>query len=584
MTIRTPYQWLLLAAVVLGVYYPAIFGGYSPVDDLKILQWMNNLETYDFTDLFFLNGGYYYRPLTLSTFMLDQIMWGAEAVFMHVENLLLHLLNASLVFAIARGLCRRAKSLPPWLPLLGSLLFALHPLNAEAVCWISGRYDLLATSFVLFSLWLLVWALKRTSLWRQVPALLCALLGCLAKEPALFFFGGAVLMVFERYRRNCVSPSELARNVLPSLIFWSVGALAYLAFRYQALSGRDTGVHSLAVSVTNQAGVIDWLDQLRIVVKVSGFYLKKVFFPYPLNFSIVDISDYYLVAGVVFVLLCGWLLRQVWRAKPASVLSLTGILVWSSALLVVFGHMAWTPVAERYLYMSTAFLSLALISWLASLRPDKVLTPAFTVVFLLLVPNAALTVERALIWSDPVALAEDTVAKSPNFLPARKDLANYYLVLGQADKGRKLLESLAKEERSKGYLGDDLSLAWQLSKEGQLERAHEILLRVEQNPGKQLVKVLDRLLDLNRQRLTEVADDAAMVKIRQENIRLFVELRRYSDDPFIDYRLAKEYLALHDDENAEKFFERAYRLAPESSYYREPARKLAVQLRASKHD
>jgi hypothetical protein len=61
---------------------------------------------------------------------------------------------------------------------------------------------------------------------------------------------------------------------------------------------------------------------------------------------------------------------------------------------------------------------------------------------------------------------EDTVAKSPTFLPARKDLANYYLAQGEKARGQRLLESAAQSAGSANYAAADISLARQLAADG----------------------------------------------------------------------------------------------------------------------
>src|SRR5690242_10177233 len=74
---------------------------------------------------------------------------------MHLENVLFHLLNVLLLFAVARRYAPEQEGRPPLLALTAALLFALHPINAEAVNWISGRSDLIACFFVLLSAFLL---------------------------------------------------------------------------------------------------------------------------------------------------------------------------------------------------------------------------------------------------------------------------------------------------------------------------------------------------------------------------------------------------------------------------------------------
>ncbi|MDT8405410.1 hypothetical protein [Sulfuriflexus sp.] len=580
MTLRLPFQWLLLVLIVLGVFYPAIFGGLSPVDDVRLVNRLANLESLDFTRLFLRSGGYYYRPVVSSSFYLSQILWDASALIMHVENVLIHLLNSSLVFALARRLCRNATHLPNWLPLLIAVAFALHPITTEAVCWISGRFDLLATTFVLLSVCLLLWALSGTGTWRLLPAVAVALLGCLSKETALFFFGGAVFILYVHWRNTTGNPVAALRRMLPGCLLWCGAALAYLLFRQAALSGRDTGVKTVFKAAAEQQGVLDWLDQLRVVVKVSGFYVKKLFVPYPLNFAIIEISDLYLLVGFFVVLLCGWLLRRVWQGHLSAALFWGGLFTGSAALLVVFGRMAWTLLAERYLYMPAVFFVLGWCAWAGTCQNRRFIDVFQIATFCFVLVGAGLTVQRTLLWGDRIALLENTVTHSPKFVPARKDLANQYLAMGRIEEGKALLrEIMLTSVAGGGYVGDDLSLAKRLGAEGRLEEAHKILVTALEEPGKQFMALAEEIISLNHKRLGMGLPEEAKIAVLRENVRLLEQLRQRSKDPFLDYQLAKEYLSLGEMEKAQTLFESAYLRASETSHYREAARKLSERLR-----
>jgi tetratricopeptide (TPR) repeat protein len=365
------------------------------------------------------------------------------------------------------------------------------------------------------------------------------------------------------------------------MFLWSAGAITYLAIRSWGLSGRDTGVKTVLKSVGTTTGIVDWADQLRIAVKVSGFYFKKIFIPYPLNFAITEISHVYLLVGILFLIVCIWL---VWRADLSSAFFLGSILTCSAALLVVFGKMAWTPVAERYLYMPAAFFALGWTAWAAACKNPKYIDAFKALMICCVIVWAGMTIQRAKLWSDPVALTEDTVEKSPNFLAARKDLANYYLALGEKEKGQRLLESVRQMAGPVSFVAADVSMARQLIEDGQLDEAHRILSTTLKNPGKQLVKVINALLALNRERLAKAPDEMSKQNIHRENVTLFKTLKQRKSDPFIDYRLAKEYLALGELDQAHDLFDSVYRKAPTSAYYREPARKLAEKLMVERHD
>src|SRR6056297_3226097 len=102
MRVKVPFQVLFLLFVVLGLYYPGLFAGFSSTDDLKMVTWIENEPFASAWDLFRPGGGFYYRPLLLLTFFVDNQLWGMQPGFMHLENMLLHGTNAVMVFFIAR--------------------------------------------------------------------------------------------------------------------------------------------------------------------------------------------------------------------------------------------------------------------------------------------------------------------------------------------------------------------------------------------------------------------------------------------------------------------------------------------------
>jgi hypothetical protein len=145
---RAAWQIALVAAVTLAVYWRARAAGFVG-DDFMILHRLRGLE--DAADaLRFFRGEFfeYYRPLGFVSHALDWAAAGADPRRFHTTNVLLHAVNAVLVWLIARALAPRSLAAPA-----AALLFAVHPSNHEAVVWISARFDLLATGFALAATW-----------------------------------------------------------------------------------------------------------------------------------------------------------------------------------------------------------------------------------------------------------------------------------------------------------------------------------------------------------------------------------------------------------------------------------------------
>ncbi|MEK6584092.1 MAG: hypothetical protein AABY66_04460, partial [Nitrospirota bacterium] len=99
-----------------------------------------NLESFSHT------GSVAYRPVLSATFFLDYWFWQRLAFGYHLDNVVVHVLNAILVYFIFFLILK-----DPSLSLFGAVLFAVHPLKSEAVCAIGYRADLLAALFFLLA-------------------------------------------------------------------------------------------------------------------------------------------------------------------------------------------------------------------------------------------------------------------------------------------------------------------------------------------------------------------------------------------------------------------------------------------------
>jgi tetratricopeptide (TPR) repeat protein len=116
----------------------------------------------------------FYRPLITLSYELDLRLHGENPVGFHLTNLAFHLLNCALLYL----LCRRHGA-PQLLGAAAVLLWGLFPRLTESVTWISGRTDVLATTFCLLAL-----LLHRPTLGRRLLSALCIGLGLLCKEVA----------------------------------------------------------------------------------------------------------------------------------------------------------------------------------------------------------------------------------------------------------------------------------------------------------------------------------------------------------------------------------------------------------------
>jgi hypothetical protein len=125
-------------------------------------------------------GDGFFRPFGFVSFALDAKLWGINAGAWHASSLTMHSANSLLVLFVARRLGASALAAG-----FAGALFAVHGISPEASVWIAGRFDLLATFFLLSGLLLFTLAGVRLPL--HAAALACFALAAFSKESAFVF-------------------------------------------------------------------------------------------------------------------------------------------------------------------------------------------------------------------------------------------------------------------------------------------------------------------------------------------------------------------------------------------------------------
>jgi hypothetical protein len=144
-------RWIVpvtLAGSIFAVYAPALRSGFFWDDfdfarPITLGEWLFTFYgTWNWTGV----GNDYYRPLVVTLFQIDYLLYGLRPATFHLTNILLHTLNACLVWRILATWVR-----PRW-ALAGAAFFALHPMAATGLAWISERTDVLCTTFFLLAM------------------------------------------------------------------------------------------------------------------------------------------------------------------------------------------------------------------------------------------------------------------------------------------------------------------------------------------------------------------------------------------------------------------------------------------------
>ena len=571
-SIREGYLLLFLAFVTLGVYYPAILGDFCFVDDIEDINWALNNSSPQLKDILF-SANKYRRFLSQVLFYWFHDVFGAQAVHFHLANVLFHLLNGLLVYFLVKQLLHEDGG-TLWPGLLAASFFLLHPNNVEAVAWIAGRNATIATLFVLFALNCHIRAQKDLKDWRLWVAGLFYFFSVLTYEIglALLFF----IVLLDLHERSEGGILQAAHNSYRAWLPYSVGILYFILpnlFAFFVGSGKESQLY-LAV-----AGVVHAPSHKVLLNPIIGlgFYLKKMFFPWPLSFHIARVvkTPYFLV-GLAFLVLLGYGIKKRRWEVLWGLGFLCGLL---PVLYLTVRPFSWTPLAERYSYLASVFFAifvglfyakhvcqrrLSLHSW------AKVLP--FVVVFVFGVGSA----KRTPVWQSSEALLTDAYQKSNG---GGWVGVTYGVMLLSQHREAEAEEYLQKALENGPVYRAAFGLGMLEESRGNYEKAEEYYLKAawpsfkvhewKRNLTPDVYKALARL------HLSWATKDKEKIDYHYErSVHFFGRAYEFSDkDPMIRYNLCKVYLKQGDLERARDCFRQVWEEVPDT-YYGKAAGKL----------
>lgn len=171
----------VLALTTLAVFWPVSGHEFLNYDDPRYVTKNEHVQgglarenvIWAFTAMY---GSGNWHPVTWLSHMLDCQLFGVNAGRHHLVNLLFHLANTLLLFAVLRRMTGAF-----WRCALVAGLFALHPLHVESVAWVAERKDVLSTFFWILTVWAYVRYAERGRLGRYALVLLFFCLGLMSK-------------------------------------------------------------------------------------------------------------------------------------------------------------------------------------------------------------------------------------------------------------------------------------------------------------------------------------------------------------------------------------------------------------------
>ncbi len=257
--------FLIIATIGILVFSNSIFNGFVGDDDAlisdnPIVHSISNIGLF-FKGSNFFNGdrpeGIWYRPLQSVVFSSIYTVFGPNPAPFHTFQIILHIVNTFLLFLILKRFFK------PTLSLVLSIIFLVHPINSQAIFYISATQDLMFFFFGMVAMWFLIYGKSAKNL---ILVSLFLMLSLLSKEAGVLFFGLALVYSFIFQRKY----------------FYSLlGLITAIFVGYLILRSNTVGLFQKIDNVPIAS--LSLSKRLVTTPSVFFFYIKTFLFPFHLS-------------------------------------------------------------------------------------------------------------------------------------------------------------------------------------------------------------------------------------------------------------------------------------------------------------
>jgi tetratricopeptide (TPR) repeat protein len=357
----------------------------------------------------------HYIPLSWMTLGVDYEVWGMDARGYHLTNLVLHCVNALLIYFIARrilalvapALIGADRSRLAGAAVFAALFFAIHPLRVESVAWVTERRDELSGCFF----WAATLAYLRYAVepererrwyWATLGLYTCAMLSKATSItlPAILF----LLNVYPLRRLGGATGwwSRDAKRVL--LEITPVGIISLGAIPLTILALAPPNQLSLGAKIAVSAySLAFYLWKTLLPTGLSPLYAM------PLHVDPGEARFVISYIAVIATAVAGWLS---WRRWPGVTMALLGFLAVTFPLL---GFVQNGPqiAADRYTYHAAPALAILAAGAGLALLTTRAAVVVRPVAFVVLAALGLLTWRQSKVWHDPDTFWRYVLSRDP---------------------------------------------------------------------------------------------------------------------------------------------------------------------------
>jgi tetratricopeptide (TPR) repeat protein len=366
----------------------------------------------------------FWHPLTWLSLMLDRHLWGPGPFGHHFFSIILHAINAVLLFWSLRAMTKDC-----WKSALVSAFFAVHPLHVESVVWIAQRKDVLSGFFWILTLWSYARYVKRPGIYAYIMVFFMFMLGLMAKPMVVTL--PFVLMLLDYWPLRRHEPfRKLIIEKIPLLLISAVACV--VAFMAQKAGGAIVSVEELTFSARFMNAIISYITYIW---KTLCPFNLAVFYPWPAHISWWQTLG---AGAILMAITAGTALNS--KTYPYLVV---GWLWFLGTLVPVIGlvKVGEFSMADRYAYIPLIGLYIMLVwgghdmmvKWFRAGRYRAVFA---AIILLLLALRAG---NQTTYWKDGITLFEHALRVTHSNYVAHNNLSVLFLERGALEKAEEHL-------------------------------------------------------------------------------------------------------------------------------------------------
>lgn len=420
----------LIVILSLLAYSNSLTGDFLFDDYHTIVKNYQIKNIYDLNAIWSLS---HFRFVTNLSFALNYHISKLDPFWFHLTNLMIHISSAITLYILGRFLLKASQvgqnDKLQHLPFISALLFAVHPIQTEAVSYISQRYASLAT--LLYLLTLVLYLKFRLSFKNSqigfISQLIKALtflafcfswfLATLSKEISLTIplslFALELLFLRKKTRIN-------TSDITSFLLLISISSIFIFFNRFQ-ISWSGSSISPINYFFTQMNVIPTYLRLLVLPIN------QNLDYDFPISHSI-NIQILLSFCFLLILLFSAIKLYKVDRFLSFGIFFFLFTLVPESSFFplrdVIFEHRLYLPLAGFSIAVAALFI-----------RLTKLVKPIYTILpfLILIVMSSWLTYRRNFVWQNNLTLWSDVVSKSPNKARAHEGLGFSYFEQNKFD-------------------------------------------------------------------------------------------------------------------------------------------------------